>query len=62
MTKSGVSAAEAVSIIKSRDRVFIHSVADLYGKNIEQRAKALIQIAHPDHREELEKGYREICH
>ena len=27
MTKSGVSAAEAVSIIKSRDRVFIHSVA-----------------------------------
>ena len=36
-------------------------VADLYGKNIEQRAKALINIAHPDHREELEIGYREIC-
>ncbi|HQP01814.1 MAG TPA: acetyl-CoA hydrolase/transferase C-terminal domain-containing protein [Bacteroidia bacterium] len=30
-------------------------VADLYGKNIAQRAKALIEIAHPDHREALEK-------
>jgi acyl-CoA hydrolase len=29
--------------------------ADLYGKNIAQRAKALIQIAHPSHREALEK-------
>jgi acyl-CoA hydrolase len=28
---------------------------DLYGKNISQRAKALIGIAHPDHREFLEK-------
>lgn len=38
-----------------------YGVAHLYGKNIEQRAKELIKIAHPDHREELEKGYREIC-
>jgi len=30
-------------------------VAFLYGKNLRQRAKALIEIAHPDHREELEK-------
>ena len=30
-------------------------VADLYGKTIRQRAKALIDIAHPDYREELEK-------
>lgn len=30
--------------------------AYLFGKNLEQRAKALIQIAHPDHREELEKA------
>jgi acyl-CoA hydrolase len=29
--------------------------ADLYGKNLRQRAKALIQIAHPDHREWLER-------
>ena len=30
-------------------------VAFLYGKNLRQRAKALIEIAHPEHREELEK-------
>jgi len=28
---------------------------DLYGKNISQRAKSLIEIAHPDHRELLER-------
>ncbi|MEZ4757541.1 MAG: acetyl-CoA hydrolase/transferase C-terminal domain-containing protein [Flavobacteriales bacterium] len=36
-----------------------HGVAYLYGKNLQQRAKALIGIAAPDHREELEKAYRE---
>ncbi|WP_192823526.1 acetyl-CoA hydrolase/transferase family protein [Rufibacter sp. LB8] len=30
-------------------------IADLYGKNLRQRAKELIQIAHPSHREELER-------
>lgn len=29
--------------------------ANLYGKTLRQRAKALIEIAHPNHREELEK-------
>lgn len=32
-----------------------YGVAYLYGKNLRQRAKALIEIAHPDHREELER-------
>ncbi|WP_266206110.1 acetyl-CoA hydrolase/transferase family protein [Pontibacter kalidii] len=32
-----------------------YGVAYLYGKNLRQRAKALINIAHPDHRERLEK-------
>jgi 4-hydroxybutyrate CoA-transferase len=32
-----------------------YGVADLYGKNLRQRAKALIEIAHPDHRERLEE-------
>lgn len=32
-----------------------YGVVDLYGKNLSQRAKALISIAHPDHREALEK-------
>ncbi len=30
---------------------------DLFGKNLKQRAKSLIGIAHPDHREALEKAY-----
>ena len=30
-----------------------YGIANLYGKNILQRAEALIQIAHPDHRQEL---------
>ncbi len=31
-------------------------IVDLYGKNLRERAKALIQIAHPDHRESLEQA------
>jgi acyl-CoA hydrolase len=31
-------------------------VADLYAKNLRQRASALIAIAHPDHREALERA------
>lgn len=33
-----------------------YGIADLYGKNLRQRAAALIEIAHPDHREELERA------
>ncbi|MEG9327159.1 acetyl-CoA hydrolase/transferase C-terminal domain-containing protein [Salinimicrobium catena] len=32
-----------------------YGVVNLYGKNLKQRAQALISIAHPDHREQLEK-------
>jgi acyl-CoA hydrolase len=30
---------------------------NLFGKNMKQRGKSLISIAHPDHREELEKAF-----
>ncbi|MEN9797908.1 MAG: hypothetical protein RL653_1604 [Pseudomonadota bacterium] len=33
-----------------------YGVVDLYGKNLRQRAKALIGIAHPSHREALERA------
>lgn len=33
-----------------------YGAADLYGKNLRQRAKALISVAHPDHREALERA------
>ncbi|GAB3746063.1 acetyl-CoA hydrolase/transferase C-terminal domain-containing protein [Spirosoma pomorum] len=34
-------------------------IADLYGQNLRQRARALINIAHPDHREALERQAHE---
>jgi acyl-CoA hydrolase len=37
-----------------------YGIAYLYGKNLRERAKALINIAHPEHREELEKQSFEI--
>lgn len=33
-----------------------YGVANLFGLNMRQRAKALIEIAHPNHREELERA------
>ena len=35
-------------------------VADLYGKTIRQRARALIGIAHPEFRAELERAAAEL--
>jgi 4-hydroxybutyrate CoA-transferase len=37
-----------------------HGIADLYGKTIRQRAHALINIAHPDFRDELAYQAREL--
>jgi len=36
-----------------------HGIADLYGKTLPERARALIAIAHPDDREKLEKQVRD---
>jgi acyl-CoA hydrolase len=37
-----------------------YGVAHLYGKNIRQRAELLTNIAHPDHREGLQRAYAEF--
>lgn len=37
-----------------------YGIADLLGKNLRQRTQALINIAHPDHREQLQKDAYEI--
>jgi len=37
-----------------------YGAVNLYGKTLEQRAKALIGIAHPDFRETLERDYFEL--
>ncbi len=34
-----------------------YGVANLYGKTIKQRINALVKIAHPDHRENIERHY-----
>jgi acyl-CoA hydrolase len=36
-----------------------YGVANLYGKTIKQRINALVKIAHPDHRENIERHYFE---
>jgi len=33
-----------------------YGIVDLYGKSLQERAYAIIKLAHPDHREELEKA------
>ncbi len=33
-----------------------YGIAEMYGRNLRQRAKSLIEIAHPDHREALDKA------
>lgn len=50
---------EGASVTTTRAHVHYvvteYGVANLYGKTLRQRAKALIEIAHPNHRESLEK-------
>ena len=36
-----------------------YGIVNLYGKSLKQRGRALIDIAHPDHREALEKAFEE---
>lgn len=47
------------SVVTTRSHVHYivteYGVANLYGKNLRQRARALINIAHPDHRDKLER-------
>lgn len=39
-----------------------YGVAELYGKTIKQRSRALIDIAHPQFRDELEAKAKELCY
>lgn len=64
ITSSGISKIvpmlrQGAGVVTTRAHVHYvvteYGIADLYGKNIAQRARALINVAHPDHREALEK-------
>lgn len=65
VTKNGASKIvpflkQGASVTTTRAHVHYvvteYGVANLFGKNLRQRAKALIAIAHPSHREWLEKA------
>lgn len=54
---------EGAGVVTTRGHVHYvvteYGTVNLYGKNMEQRAKLLISIAHPSHREALEKAFYE---
>ncbi|MBK8699194.1 MAG: acetyl-CoA hydrolase/transferase family protein [Saprospiraceae bacterium] len=69
MTAKGMSKIvpflkQGAGVVSTRGHVHYiateYGIADLYGKNLAQRAKALIGIAHPDVRESLEKYAYEL--
>ncbi|MCG8373371.1 MAG: 4-hydroxybutyrate CoA-transferase [Balneolales bacterium] len=51
---------EGAGVVTTRAHVHYivteYGIANLYGKNLGQRAKAMVEIAHPDHREALDKA------
>jgi acyl-CoA hydrolase len=65
MTKKGVSRIvpmlkQGAGVVSTRAHVHYivteHGIANLYGKNMAQRAKAMIDIAAPEHREDLDRA------
>lgn len=68
-TKGGISRIVPVlnsgaGVVTTRAHVHYivteYGIADLYGKTLRERAKALINIAHPDHRENLDRERHRI--
>lgn len=59
-SKISISLKPGAGIVTTRAHMHYlvteYGIAYLFGKNYRQRAHALIQIAHPDHREALERG------
>lgn len=51
---------EGAGVVTTRAHVHYivteNGAVDLYGKNLKQRANALISIAHPNHREALDRA------
>ncbi len=68
VTASGISRIvpllkEGAGVVTTRGHIHYvateYGVVNLYGKNMDQRAVLLAGIAHPDHRETLERAYHE---
>lgn len=69
ITKSGISRIvpslkSGAGVVTTRSHVHYvvteYGVANLYGKTIRERVKALVNIAHPDHRESIDRAYFEM--
>ncbi len=69
ITKSGISRIvpclkPGAGVVTTRAHVHYvvteFGIANLYGKTIKERVKALVNIAHPDHRENIDKEYFEL--
>ncbi len=64
ITRISAMLKEGAGVVTTRNHVRYvvteFGIADLYGKTIRQRARQLIQIAHPDFRQELEKKAQEL--
>jgi acyl-CoA hydrolase len=56
---------EGAGVVTTRAHVHYvvteYGIAHLYGKNLRQRAHSLIEIAHPNHREALERAAAGRC-
>ena len=66
ITKKGISRIvpslkPGAGVVTTRSHVHYvvteYGIANLYGKTIGQRIKALVNIAHPDHREQIDRAY-----
>ncbi len=69
ITKKGISRIvpslkSGAGVVTTRAHVHYvvteYGVANLYGKTINERVKSLVDIAHPDHREALDRAYYEM--
>ena len=69
VTKTGISRIvpslkPGAGIVTTRAHVHYvvteYGIANLYGKTIKDRVKALVDIAHPDYRESIDKAYYEL--
>ncbi|GAA4886356.1 acetyl-CoA hydrolase/transferase C-terminal domain-containing protein [Flaviramulus aquimarinus] len=69
ITKKGISRIvpslkSGAGVVTTRSHVHYvvteYGVANLYGKTIKDRVKALVDIAHPNHRESIDKAYFDL--
>ncbi|TYA53207.1 acetyl-CoA hydrolase/transferase family protein [Formosa maritima] len=69
-TKNGISRIvptlkPGAGVVTTRSHVHYvvteNGIANLYGKTIQERVKALVNIAHPDHKEAIDKQYFELA-